>query len=71
MTRSEALIIAKANHAAYRAATLAALFHNGPEVNDADFGHRHGWFCVDGHTFNEQDITGVAYDMHQGGWAWV
>lgn len=71
MTREQALQKAKELHAAYRKAVMNELFHKGPKVNDDDFCHRHGWFVVGEFSFNDQDITGRPYDMHQGGWAWV
>jgi len=71
MTRSEALQVARANHKAYRDADLNHMFGRGPEPVDADFGHKHGWFIVGEFSFCEEEITGIPYDMHQGGWAWV
>lgn len=71
MSRAEALIIAKKNYAAYRAAVIANLFNKGPAVVDAEYGYRHGWIIVGEHSFNDEALTGQKYDMHQGGWAWL
>lgn len=68
MTRQQ---IAAARFAAYDAAIIENLFRNGPAVNDADFGYRHGWIMVEGESFNREMATGEKYDASQGGWAWV
>jgi hypothetical protein len=70
MTRNEALEIAKANHKAHVAADIAEMFHNGPEFNaETQFGYRHGWYMVGDFSFNGEDVTGIPYDITQGGWA--
>ena len=71
MTREQALEVAKANYAAYRAADIANLLRGGPTVDDAAFEYKHGWFLVDGFSFNQEEITGRPYDHSQGGWAYV
>jgi hypothetical protein len=68
--RTAALETAKANHAARTAADIANLFHGGREFDALEeFGYQHGWYVVDGFSFNIEDVTGVAYDPLQGGWA--
>lgn len=72
MTRNEALVIAKANHAAHTKADIEHMFRNGPAFDAfADFGYRHGWYTVGEHSFNNEDVTGNAYDITQGGWAFI
>jgi len=71
MTREQALNKARENHKAYRDADLAHMFKGGPEPVDSEYGHKHGWFVVGGFSFSEEEITGIPYDMHKGGWAWV
>lgn len=71
MNRNEALEIARQNHAAYRKATIENLFRNGPKVDNAAYGYHHGWFTVGEFCFCDEEITGIAYDHTQGGWAFV
>lgn len=73
MTRNEALEIAKVKYAAYRAADHAHMFNRGPAIGDAfaEYGYRHGWIITGGHSFNDEDLTGVPYDSTQGGWAYL
>jgi hypothetical protein len=71
MTRIEALEIAKARRELRQSAVIENLFRKGPAVNDAEFGYRHGWYSVAGFSFNDDEITGQAYDHTQGGWAFL
>lgn len=72
MTRNEALEIAKTNHAAHIKANIAFMFKRGPAVDEKkDFGYRHGWYKVGEFSFCQDEITGVAYDHTQGGWAYL
>lgn len=52
-------------------AIIAEDFHNGPKVNDADFNFKNGWIIVDGQSFNSEMLTGIPYDINQGGWAFI
>ena len=63
--------IAKANLEAFDKARIAALFHQGPEPVEADYGYKHGWIILNGVSYSREQLTGVPYDMNQGGWAWV
>jgi hypothetical protein len=65
------LEIASEKFKAYDAATIEHLFRNGPAVDDAAFGYRHGWMTVNGQSFNREMVTGEQYDITQGGWAWL
>lgn len=72
MTKEQALTIAKRNHQAHQAADIENLFRGGRSFDaQAEFGYRHGWYHVDGHSFCLRDITGAAYDNTQGGWAFA
>lgn len=71
MTRDDALATARKNYTARMAAMIEADFRNGPALVDADFGFRHGWYAVGGFNFNEDEVTGVPYDITQGGWAYL
>jgi len=72
MTREQALKVAKANHASHRTADIANLFKGGPAFDaQAAYGYRHGWYKVEGYSFCDEDITGVPYDITQGGWAFI
>lgn len=71
MTRTEALTIACQQFKVYQDADIEAMFGRGPEPNGADYGYRHGWVTVDGHSFNNEDLTGHKYDSTQGGWAFL
>ena len=72
MTREQALQVAKTNHAAHQSADIANLFKGGPAFDaQAEFGYRHGWYTVGDHSFCHEDITGEAYDITQGGWAFI
>ena len=72
MTRTEALKIARANHKAHTAADIAHMFKDGPAFDAfAEYGYRHGWYMVGEHSFNNEDVTGAAYDITQGGWAFI
>lgn len=69
LTWIEALETARVNYKAHRTAIIAHLFGRGPEPDDAAFGHRHGWYRVEGFSFSVPEITGEPYDHTQGGWA--
>ena len=71
MTREIALNLAKDLYAAYRAADIEHLFRGAPEPVKADYCYRHGWIILCGYSFNNEDLTGTAYDINQGGWAWL
>lgn len=72
MTRTAALEIAKTLYAAYRAADTDHMFGRTSEAPvAADYCYRHGWIVAFGHSFNSEELTGVPYDINQGGWAWV
>jgi hypothetical protein len=79
MTRTNALEKAKTNHTARSAEYIRELFRDPSNANlDAfdlicveKYGYRHGWYLVDGFSFSEDEVTGTAYDHHQGGWAYV
>ena len=76
MTRAQALAIASKNHRDHKAAEIANFFAGrcgdaDYEANDARYGYRHGWYIVAGFSFSAEEVTGSAYDMHQGGWAYV
>lgn len=59
MTKAEAFAIAQANCLAFHDAELAAMLGKGPEVNEQDFGHRHGWFTVGGYTFPDYELRNL------------
>ena len=47
MTRTEAIAEAARRHRARGQALLACMYgRTGPLPNDADYGHRHGWYSV-------------------------
>lgn len=72
MTRTEALEVAKLNHAARTAADIANLFHGGRSFDAAEeFGYEHGWYVVGEFSFSDEEVTGIAYDPMQGGWAYA
>lgn len=71
MTRHDALQIAKVRYAEFMKARTDADFGRGPEPREADYGYRHGWMSVAGHSFNSEDLTGEKYDITQGGWAFI
>jgi len=71
MTRTQALEIARANHRAHAAADIANLFRGAAKPNDADFGHRNGWYLVGAFNFSTDEITGVQYDFTQAGFAYL
>jgi len=71
MTKAQALPFAKALYAAYRAADTAFLFGRGEETVAQDYCYKHGWIIFGGHSFNSEDCTGIAYDINQGGWAFI
>ena len=68
---TNALETARALYAARNAAIIEMDFRNGPAVNDADFNYKHGWIILDGQSFNHEMLTGQAYDITQGGWAFI
>ena len=72
MMRCEALEIAKENYKKHTAADIAHMFHDGPEFDAlAEFGYHHGWYRVGEYNFSVDDITGIPYDITQGGWAYL
>jgi len=72
MTRNEALVIAKQNYAAHSKADIEHLFKGGPAFDAlADYGYRHGWYRVEEHSFCNDELSGVPYDITQGGWAFI
>lgn len=72
MTRTEALEIAKVNHAAHIRANIEFMFKRGPAVDElGQFGYRHGWYKVGEFCFCQDEITGTPYDHTQGGWAYL
>lgn len=72
MNREQALEVVKANHAAHGTADIANLFKGGPSFNAQEaFGYRHGWYTVEGYSFREDEVSGIAYDITQGGWAFL
>jgi hypothetical protein len=71
MTRTAALKFAQDLYAAYQAADIEHLFRGAPAPVGADYGYRHGWIIVLGHSFNGEDLTGQPYDYTQGGWAFA
>lgn len=72
MTKQAALETAKANHKAHMSADIERMFRNGPAFDAfTAFGYRHGWYIVGDYSFSFEDVTGQAYDMTQGGWAYL
>ena len=72
MTREQALQTAKATHKAYRKALLENLMGRAPHFDAlADYGFRHGWYTVGEFSFSEEEVSGVPYDITQGGWAYL
>ena len=82
MNRTEAFKVAQTNHAERRAAELAALhaafaartvvdYDAQDAVAEQKWGYRLGWYIVGDFSFSESEVSGVSYDIHQGGWAWV
>lgn len=72
MTRTEALEIARRNHAANTKERIEVLFRGAPEYDEhAKYGYRHGWYTVGEFCFSTDEITGVPYDHTQGGWAFL
>ncbi len=70
MTRNEALQIAQANRTQHLNAQSAAWRNDLPGLTaaqEAEYGYRHGWYKVGDFNFNTEDLTGVAYDITQGG----
>lgn len=48
------------------------MFQGGPKPNLSDYGTRgQGWYSAGGHNFNIDTITGIQYDMNQGGWSYL
>lgn len=79
MDHSAALEVAKKNHAARMEEYVRELRRDPSNANldafdrrcvDA-YGYRHGWYTIEGHSFNNEDVTGIPYDSTQGGWAWL
>ena len=79
MTREQALEVAKKNHAA-RMIEYTTELRRDPSNTNLDafdvrcvekYGYQHGWYVIGGYSFNGDEVTGVPYDIHQGGWAWV
>jgi len=68
---TNALETARTLYAARMTAIIEQDFRNGPKVNDADFGFKHGWIIVDRQSFSPEALTGRPYDITQGGWAFI
>jgi len=68
---ANAIETARALYEARMTAIIEQDFRNGPKVNDADFNYKHGWITVDGQSFNHEMLTGIKYDITQGGWAFI
>lgn len=75
MTREQALEIAKTTRSNHMKAYSDDLFGRGPKLSSDDelsqFGYRHGWYQVGEFNFCEDEVSGVPYDMNQGGWAYL
>ena len=71
MDKAVALKIAKENREAHMKADHAKMFSNGPDFDEAAFGFKHGWYSVGDHSFNSEMLTGIQYDLTQGGWAFI
>ena len=71
MDTTTALEIAKSNHAAHMALPFSQRVWMQPEEEAARFGYKQGWYIVGEVSFSLEEISGVPYDSHQGGWAWV
>ena len=71
MTRDQALATARTNHAARMALPLAEGAWMAPEEDERRFNYRHGWYIIAGFSFSTEEVTGIPYDTHQGGWAWL
>lgn len=69
--RTQALETAKTNHAARMGLPLAEYAFMETAEEKSRFGYHHGWYLVAGFSFSTEEVTGQAYDMNQGGWAWV
>lgn len=72
MTRNEAITIAAANRKAHKAEDLENMMGRAPDFDAFEkYGHRHGWYHVGEFSFSDEQITGVPYDIAQGGWAYL
>lgn len=72
MNRLIALQITKMNYNAHMKADIHHMFQGGPKPNLSDYGTRgQGWYSAGGHNFNIDTITGIQYDMNQGGWSYL
>jgi len=72
LTREQALETAKAAYAAHIKADIALMFKGGPAFDArAEYGYHQGWYMIGDYSFCLQEITGEAYDMTQGGWAYL
>ena len=71
MTRNEALTQAKSNHAAHLAWMIQNGFRCDYDHEMTAFGFKHGWYQVGEFNFCDEQVTGNAYDITQGGWAFL
>lgn len=71
MNREQALIQARSNYRAYNAAVIENLFRGAAKPVEATYGHRNGWFLVEGFNFSTDEVSGAAYDHNQSGWAYL
>lgn len=58
MTRTEALEIARSKFQAMITARIEQDFRNGPAVDEAAFGYRHGWVRVGEFSFCTDEMVG-------------
>lgn len=72
MTREQAFEIAKRNYVNYQKADIENLFKRGPDFDaKADYGFSNGWFSVGEYSFSHDEVSGIPYDVTQGGWAFI
>lgn len=58
MTRNEALSVATARYNEMISARINHEFRNGPAVDEASFGYKHGWVAVAGFNFGTDEMVG-------------
>jgi hypothetical protein len=57
MSRQQAIETAAARFTALNAALMNFWLGRGEQPNEAEYGYRHGWFLIDGHSISTQEFA--------------